>query len=1441
MQSWILSLRTEPGSGLPSVDVHVRARPDATVAELARALGRHVAPGQDRLHLVPLEGGHPWPADRPVAECGLRTGDLLDVVSAPESWLTSVSAAARTRAVVRVTGGPDRGRRLHVRGSSLTLGRGTSCTLRLSDPLVSQRHARVVLGARPVVYDEGSANGTVVNGQPLVGGREVDWDTPITLGRSTVVVSVGDAPVEEPSVSVFRAPRFGEPLAEGVLDVPAPPSKTRPSPMPWAMLAMPVVLGFAILMRTQSLYALVYLLAWPAVGYLGWRQQKRAAQRQFEEDLASWRVDVDELLTTLDEAARAQRTRVWDDHPDTELVLDRAATRDPYLWARAEDRSDFLVARLGVGSVAAALRGSIKDGGDRDSRRGVAAELVDRDTLPGMPVLADLTDHSLVAITGDAADVDALVRSLVLRLAFDHAPTDLSVAAALGPARRGHETWLRWLPHCATRLGGHAPVAVGPRDAAVLLDHLVSEDSSQGHTICLVDEHAGMSRRTLEAVALTAADRRLHLVWLGRDAAEVPAATGLLVDLDGHVVGLRDRAGLDQVDRFDGIALDVAWRGARSMTGYVDEAAVLLADTALPPLVRVPELTTDLQDLDDAEAVRRRWGQASGLRAQIGAGVDGVVTLDLREDGPHGLIAGTTGSGKSELLQSLICSLALNNSPSRITFLLVDYKGGSAFRECADLPHTVGYITDLTPALVQRALTSLGAEITAREHLLAEHGVKDLAQLERERPDLAPPSLLICVDEFAALTTEVPAFVDGMVNIAQRGRSLGMHVLLATQRPAGVVTGNIRANADLRIALRTASADDSRDVLDSPDAARISRRTPGRAWIRRTGHGTAELVQSAWTGAREPVTGTGDLVEVDRFSALDGPAGDPAGGGDSQRFDARTDLERCVATVGRAFALSGEAAPRRPWLPALPDELLIDRDAEIEAARARGAEGAGSGHVVLGRLDDPAGQRQPELVVDLAAVGHLLVHGASGSGKTELLRTAALMASLGDSFGGYGIAPYIYAIDHGGGGLAAIAGLPTVAAVAPESAPGRVLRLVRLLRRTMQERTAALAHHGCADLDDLARAGHPLPRVYVLVDNLPALVESLEGGGAQSREHLEHLQSVLQNGRRVGIHLIATAPGRTGVPTALAATFGRRVVLRMTQADDYLMLGVPGGVLDPESAPGAGLLGSRTVQVLTTGGAGTPVQAERIAGIAAALAPYVEGRAAAPVPAMPARVEPSALPSPTGTRVPLGVDADAVAVLEPDLLAGPVLIAGRARSGRTSALDSVVELAGRGDRPPHVVRTDDPASAAEELGTWLATDPAGPGGPEPERSGSWALVVVDGADLWDTGAADDESLRTARDQVVRMIADHGDRVAVVATADTSAARLRSVPEGLVALVRRSRRGFLIQPEWSDGEVFGVTVPTTTVEPLSGVGRGLWCEGGVAIVAQLASTTTGSPR
>lgn len=1492
MPSWTLSVNPATDTGLEPVDVVVEAVPEATVLDLAQALGSHLAPERDGLLVAPVGSGRPWPASRRLSECALRSGDLIDVTTVGSAWVARPEPTTTTRGLLRVVAGPDAGRTERLATPSVVVGRAREATVRLSDPLVSGRHVRITFGPRPgsgaplvTVADEGSANGTVVDGHRISRATVIEPGTPFVIGGSTLVVepaptsragsagiagSAGSAAGDPASsaggsdaVAVYRSPRFGEPLVEEVLDVPSPPQRQRPSPLPWTMMVLPAVMGLAMFGTGRGAYSLVYALIWPLMGFGGWWQQRRANEKDFQRELAAWRRNVDRTVARISEQRGLQHDRAVGDHPDVADLPVRVANHDGTLWSRQPDGPDFMAVRVGRGPVPALLTGRMRDGGDEEVLDATRTELAALATIPDTPVLAPLAGSSLVALTGDDGEVDAAVRALVVRLALDHSPADLTVAAVLGHRRAHHETWLRWLPHAGPRAGGEPAVAIGATDGQALLDRLTSEDGGRGHTVCLVDAGAGIQRRAVEAAAARAADLRLHLVWLGDHPHTVPAATQQLVDLRARTVAGRDRSGLQRLDTADHTDLGQAWRAARLITNRVDEAAVLPAESALPTAVRLPDVVSDLRDLDDVEAILRRWATSTGLRAQLGAGVDGVVTLDLREDGPHGLVAGTTGSGKSELLQTLICSLAANTPPSRITFLLVDYKGGAAFRECADLPHTIGYITDLTPALVQRALTSLGAEITRREELLGEFGVKDLIQLEREHPHVAPPALLICVDEFAALTAEVPEFVEGMVNLAQRGRSLGMHLILATQRPAGVVTPAIRANTDLRIALRVGAVDDSRDVIDAPDAARISRRTPGRAWVRRTGHGTAELVQAAWVGAREPVDAATARVDVRAFAATRRPEREAA----EVHVDGRTDLDRIVATINAAHTSLGVPAPRRPWLPPLPAELELDPAETVDtAARLAPAQ------VVIGRLDDPQRQTQPELVLDYAAAGHVLVHGASGSGKTELLRTLAVSLSLADAHRPGAVAPYVYGLDFAGGGLMALEALPTVGAVIPEQQLSRALRLIRVLRATVEDRSNALTATGATDLESLAALGHVLPRVHLLVDNLPSLMDALESGGAVKRSHSEMLTTILQNGRRVGVHVTATAPGRNGGPSATVASFGRRVVLRLTNPDDYMMLGVPNTLLTPDSAPGSVLIGRQVGQVATIGGSGTPLQNERIAAAAAFVESAVGERPRGTIPAMPTTVPAEAVPAAEGTTVTVGVDADTITPVRADLANGPTLVVGRSRSGRTSVLHGLsaahttgyaAELApegaaasqpgedlvqtGSGDadrsdgcEPVDVVQTG--AGGANRI-AYLA--PAGarvPSGLSPaayssvvevttwitrREKGARGLLLIDDAHLVERDASSAELLELvgALDAATR------DGLAVVAAADTDELRSRTGGGALLGWLRRARQGLILQPDGLDGTVLGITVPNQSVEVMTGPGRGLWCQDGTAVLVQ----------
>ncbi|HLT83299.1 MAG TPA: FtsK/SpoIIIE domain-containing protein [Phototrophicaceae bacterium] len=1511
---WRLSVLPSKESNLSPVDVVVAAEPDGSIADLAAELGAHLGGGHRHLLLAPTTDGRPWPASRRLADTGLHDGDVLTVSSVTEDWLTRPATQVRPRAVAHVLTGPDAGLQVPVTGDVVTIGRGSDAGIRLTDTLVSRTHAQVMLSGQVLVKDAGSAHGTRVAGRAVTGPTPVAWGEHIEVGGSVLTLREGAAPRRERGV--LRPPRFGEQVTATELDLPSPPASPRHIPFPWPMMLMPALMGGAMFATTRSAISLVFMVGFPLMMVANHLVQRRQARREHEQEARLWREDVRAVLAALDDAAATQRAHAEDDEPELDVVRDRATSRHHRVWVRQVDDADFLQVRAGRGPRPALVTAKPVTSGDRGLRAEVTSALARRATLPDLPVPVPFAEHPLVAVVGETARTDAWARAVLVRLAVTHSPTDLTLAAALGTDRAGMEAWLRWLPHAARRSGGGPCVSVGPGEGRALLEDLLTVDAAASHTLLVVDEHAGLPRRAVEQLAAVAADpaRRLRLLWLGEHLEAVPAATALVVDLVDSAVKVRDRGGVAPLTEVDQLDLPGAWRTARALSGYQDEAATVAAEALVPQQVRLPELAADLSSLDDVDAVLARWSAGRGLRAQLGAGADGVVTIDLREDGPHGLVAGTTGAGKSELLQSLISSLALNNPPSRITFLLVDYKGGAAFRECAELPHTVGYITDLTPALVQRALTSLHAELTSRERLLNEYGAKDLVALEASHPDVAPPSMLICVDEFAALLAEVPEFVDGMVSIAQRGRSLGMHMLLATQRPAGVVTPQIKANTDLRIALRVASPDDSVDVIDAPDAAAISRRNPGRAWLRRTGHGTRELVQVAWVGAREEAAEQRERVTVAPFTAR-GTAASAATGGRGSAHEL-TDLERIVATTTTAFRRSGRPAPKRPWIPAMPDRIeltyvapgtfhlatpttdsavvaesavvaddAVVADSAVVAESARVADSGlaadtadtpapahrpgpdtagtpaevGPGQALLGMVDRPAEQVQVPWVVDFARSGHLLVLGASGSGKTELLRTLAATVT-----GGAEPAPAcVYAIDAGGGGLTLLERLPSVGSVVAVQQPERMLRLIRMLHQTVEHRGAVLAAHGVADVDALADVGEPLRRIHLLVDNLPAVMESLEGGGALRRQHGEQLVTILQEGRRCGVHVTATAPQRTGLPSQLQAAFGQRLVLRMSVADDYAMLGVPSDVLDADSAPGRGLAGRDEVQVATIGAPGTPAQAQRLDAIAAAVAEQYTDAPRVPVPAMPTLLPQELLPAPTGDDVVVGVEENLVSGVGLPLLSGPLLVTGRARSGRTTFLAGLAQLARRGSRPPAEVvlagprasqriatagEPADPSTVADvvlddaaSVAAWVLSaggevDGAHAGGPADRATDvPWRLVLVDDLHEWERAWEANGPERAAVEALTELVLT-ARRTAVVVATDPDEARARQHVPGLVAAVRRSRRAILLGPEMGDGTLVSAQVPMNSHEAMTGPGRGLLVSGGTSHVVHVLSAS-----
>jgi S-DNA-T family DNA segregation ATPase FtsK/SpoIIIE len=1073
--------------------------------------------------------------------------------------------------------------------------------------------------------------------------------------------------------------------------LPAPPDPPGARKLSLVATFLPVVgaVAMAVVMGRPEFLLLavvspLLLIHRHVSGRLAGRTGYRRGRDQFLERVEARAGEVDAALT----AERDDRLLAA---PDPDELGRHAAGRAVRLWERNRDAPDFLDLRLGLGPMPSLVRTSVERGGDPELRTVAEARLAHHTEVRAAPVTVDLVAHAVVGVHGDADHVRALGTSIVVQAVCLHSPDDLVVAAAVPSAEQAAHAYLAWLPHTrspASPLDG-SHVAVGDDETRRLLHRLLAvvtervgrsqsgdRDTPWPRLLVLLHEGARPDPSLVARLLDRAPVAGLSVLWLGTVPQLLPRQCRALVQVTRPSVEVSSSLHFTDpaVDcrsfSAEGLGPDMALRIARHLAP-VRDAGASSAATALPR--SVPLLDALGLPGPTAEVVIGRWsaGDPAGLRAVLGQAADGPFAIDLVHDGPHALIGGTSGAGKSELLQSLVASLAVDHPPERLTFLFIDYKGGALSAEFRDLPHNVGTVTNLDGRLALRVLTSLRAELVRRMAVL-EGRAKDLAELLRRAPDDTPPRLVIVVDEFATLVKEIPEFVDGLVDVAQRGRSLGVHLILATQRPGAAVNDNILGNTNLRIALRVVDPGDSMSIIGSRDAADIPVPLHGRAYAR-TGPGAVTAFQCSWSGA--PVTegrvgrpivvrpfgrgadvvagvdATQTAVQTPVRSSMQSSTAEPTVVRASPRSSSGASVAASVQTVGSPGAAVGRGGPAgcdggpppaqlgtivravaeaarrsgrpvavRPWIEPLPELVSLGEVTGPVAATLAADPGR---TVVVGLLDDPGNQAQPPASVDLEATGGLVVLGTGGSGKTTLLRSiAAGLARQG------GVdAVQIYGLDLAGRALDQISVLPNTAEVVAGDDLERVTRLIAVLAREVDRRRRLLADARAETVSALrSQAGRVvLPRLVLLIDGFPGLQAAFDR--TDVHEWMALLLRVIADGRQVGIHTVVTTD-RRNLPTALLSAMGGRLVLRTAEPEDMSAFGVPSKVArDADLVPGRGFLqGSHEVQVVLVGddpsGAGQAAalqrEAERPEAVSRAAARRAKaGRRARPVEPCP--------------------------------------------------------------------------------------------------------------------------------------------------------------------------------------------------------------------------------
>ena len=1363
----------------------------ATVGELCEALGLDPARG------LLVDGELVNTAER-VVDAPFVDGCTI---GSPDAFNESNSSAERWW--IGVTAGPDTGVVHRAPESGVVrIGRNSDTELAVDNDSISGVHAELRVSADTTeIVDLSSRNGTWIDGAQVAQPTPVDENGSVHLGSSEIRVrgfDTSDRPLGSTSehandtgrILLNRPPRAAIPAVPTPLTLPDPVEDRANPKLSIVALIVPIIFAVVMVQVTGSLRFALFALLSPLMAIGNYISGRRKVADERKSDAVTHVAALEQLEDDLRTAIAQERSRRRHLAPDVVELRRRVEVPSSRLWERRAIEEDALTVRIGRGDIPwsppLAEKSPQLDGIADDVR-----EVLDQfGTIDDVELLADLRLGPL-GIHGDGDNARALTRALALQVAVNHGPADVRIAAITTEDRVGEWSWLEWLPHAGSEEGG--PPLILHSDSARKLSESILEQLSEtpGHKpaillprwlllvddISLVHERASALRQILENV-----DSGILGVVVADRVDQLPASTATVLEVDAVdgacSLGQIDARSADGTGLVDSVSVETASQIARRMARFEDPELELIGG-GLPERVTI----RDILCAPNAPDVLDRWRSSAtdnSLGAPLGIGPEGPLVVDMTVDGPHGLVAGTTGAGKSELLRTLVIGLASEHSPDDLVFVLVDYKGGSAFDVCTSLPHVVGIVTDLDEHLSQRALRSLDAELHHRELVLREAAAKDIFEYRDMGSPSGPlPRLMVVIDEFATLRAELPDFVSALVGIAQRGRSLGVHLILATQRPSGAVDANIKANTNLRIALRVQDGQDSKDVIDVAKAAELPRTLPGRAYVRR-GEGDLTPVQTGYASGPIP-TSTGPKLRL--TSRL---------GAGSGQSDSDVSVATNLSSFVDACVEAGESydPPRRPWVDPLPD--VVVGQGEIWDLDALGGE-----PVTLAIGDDPDHQRRVRVGWD-PTNGHLGVIGSLGSGVTTTLKSAAI--ALGSAELNRPV--WVYVADHGARGQAGLDEYPHIAPVVDADDQARHDRLMVMLERTMTERA------------QLGAAVHSLPLIAVVIDGIAGFAEKTDmmSGSVNG----ERFARIVRDGPAVGIVLLVGATAPKDLPRAIRGSFRTTFVMEQNDINDYSVFGIrPKEV--PSFVPGRAVVGEehRLAHVIDW---------DRLSSPDAVRCPEPPP-SIDPLPELVEMAQLSAASVGASLSIPVGLDNESREVIDLVARAGDhVTIAGPSGSGRTSALRLIAEQLRRGDpgialvgiAPPdsHLFTSDvfDAGGAYDEVKTVLQLV---------EGDARRWVLIVDDADRIDAESG----------PLVSLARSAPTNVTIVASVRSSAARTGYGHWS--RFVRASGVGVLLQPDnAADSELLGVRLPRA--ERLDALpGRGYLVQSGEATVVQLA--------
>lgn len=1035
-------------------------------------------------------------------------------------------------------------------------------------------------------------------------------------------------------------------------------------------------------MIAMSISMLAGMLIWPFVSR---RYNKKRDERNELRREATYTDYLNGVEARLNRACEEQATVLRENRVPVDELMDRARDLSPRLMNRTAAHDDFMDLRVGIGSMELdsdvrfpERRFSVDDDKLLDK---VAALADNPPRVRDVPLAFDPVAHYVSGILGPRSQAWAFVRGLVAQICSMFSYQDVKIMLVANRAEEAEWEFLRAVPHVFDDAGAERFIATDPAglmQVGMRLERILEsrrevrvEDVEEFGTYYIVlCANKGLAERsqTITNISKLRTNRGISLIFMGEELRDLPRECAHVLDLSradalstlGHctvdleAMEVEREGSACMFDRADvsgsmrSFDPDIAVDAERAKRFALDIARVRLdmpeQRSSLPASLGFCEMYR-VGNVSQLE-IDRRWMENDASRtieAPIGVDAQGELSLlNLHEKvhGPHGLVAGTTGSGKSEFLITYILSMCMNYPPDQVAFVLIDYKGGGlagAFdNDRVVLPHLAGTITNLDGAAISRSLVSIKSELKRRQDAFnrAREATgeatmdiyKYLSYYRRGVLSEPLPHLIIVADEFAELKQQEPGFMDELVSAARIGRSLGVHLILATQKPSGVVNDQIWSNSRFKVCLKVADVADSKEMIRRPDAAGI--KEPGRYYLLVGYNEYFACGQNAYTGVKyapadefEPKADTAvELIDdLGQGIASLKPASGARATGDAE-------INVVLEEISRVAAQTGKRA-QRLWLDPLPESLALGA---VESRYAI-SRPDGSLTACIGEVDVPARQERLPLAVDLAQAGNLLVYGAQGSGADELVATA--LYSLSSNYGAEELNLYI--ADLGQGALAPFVALPQCGGIVMQGDLDRMVNLFRLLEHEIDRRRKLLMPYGGSIEGYRSATGRALPRTVLVIVNLASFYElyaPLE----------DRLNALTRDGVRCGVHTIITATSAMTPRMRLKANFARVLSCFMNDENDYVTV----FGRRPQVLP-AHVLGRGVVEIDKEA---LEFQAASVAGEGASLSDVVRALAerlggsgsAAPIPELPDRVTADDMPALSAQEAPVGFSKDAI-------------------------------------------------------------------------------------------------------------------------------------------------------------------------------------------------------